>query len=75
MTLWKSLSNFRRAIGTPLVNCEIIFFLTSSEKCVTVTEDYGNNANNKPNFEIIDTKLYITIVALSTQNNEKLLQQ
>ena len=40
-----------------------------SEKCIIVTRDYGNNANNKPKFEITDTKLYVLIVTLSTQDN------
>ena len=59
----------------PLINCEINIFLNWSEKCIIVTADYGNEANNQPKFEITDTKLYDPVVTLSTQDNEKLLQQ
>ena len=31
----------------PLINSEIDISLTSSEKCITVTRDYGNDVNNK----------------------------
>ena len=69
-------SNFQRTIETPLSNCEInVFFLTWSEKRIIVTGDYGNNVNNKPKFDITDTKSYVPVVTLSTQDNEKLLQQ
>ena len=43
-------------------------------KCIIVTGDYGD-INNKPRFEVTDTKLYVPVVTLSTQDNEKLLQQ
>ena len=46
-----------------------------SKKCIIVTRDYGDNVNNKPRFGITDTKLYVPVVTLSTQDNEKLLQK
>ena len=55
-----------------LLNCEINFFLTWSEECIIVTRDYRKE---KPNFAIPDTKLYIPVVTLSAQDNEKLMQQ
>ena len=42
----KYLSNFWIRLEMPSVNCEINIFLTWSEKCITVTGDYGDNANN-----------------------------
>ena len=50
-------------------------FLTWSKKCITVTGDCVHDANNKPEFEITNTKLYVLVVTLSTQDNEKLPQQ
>ena len=59
----------------PLINCEIIIFLTWSEKCIIVTGDYGANANNHPKIEITDLTFHVPVVTLSAQDNEKLLQQ
>ena len=55
----------------PLNNCEIIIFLTWSEKCIIVT---GNYDDKEPKFAITDTKLYVPFVTLSAQYNAKLLQ-
>ena len=46
--------------------------LTWSENCIIVTEDYGNRV---PKFAITDTTLYVQVVTLWTQDNEKLLKQ
>ena len=59
----------------PLINCEINIFLAWSEKCIIVTGDYGNDVNNKPKFEVTDTKTYVAAVTLSTQDYEKLYAQ
>ena len=72
MVTLKYLCNFWRTLKMLLINCEINIFLTF---CIIVTRDYGDNANNKPKFEITDTKVYVPVVNLSTQDNEKLLQQ
>ena len=53
----------------PLINCEINFVLTWSEKCVL------SNDTKATTFAITDTKRYVPVVPLSAQNNEKLLQQ
>ena len=43
-----------------------------SKECILV----ANNTNNKnPSFQITDTKRYVPVVALSTQENIKLLKQ
>ena len=51
----------------PLINCEINLTLTSSEKCVL-----SNNIKATA-FAITDTKLYVPVVTLSSQDNEKLV--
>ena len=56
----------------PLINFEINIFLTWSQNFIIVTRDYGNRV---PKFAITDTKLYVPVVTLSAQDNEKLLQQ
>ena len=68
----KYLSNFSRTLEMPLINCEINLILTWSANCVIVST---NVANQNATFEITDTKLYIPVVTLSTQDNSKLLQQ
>ena len=53
-------------------NCEINLILTWSTNCVIVST---NAANQNATFEIADTKLYVPVVTLSTQDNSKLFQQ
>ena len=55
-----------------LINCELNLILTWSTTCVIVST---NVANKNTTFEITDTKLYVPVVTLSTQDNSKLLQQ
>ena len=64
----KYLSNFWRTLETSLISCEVNLILTWSSTCV-VTNSTGAGA-----FEITDTKLYLPVVTLSTQDNSKLLQ-
>ena len=52
-----------------LINCEFNLILTWSKDCV-ITNSIGEGK-----FEIKDSKLYVPVVTLSTQDNEKLLQQ
>ena len=68
----KYLSNFWITLEMPLINCEINLILTWSTNCVIVST---NAANQNVTFEITDTKLYVPVVTLSTQDNSKLLQQ
>ena len=65
----KYLSNFGRTLEMPLINCEVNLILTWSSTCVT------NNSNGAGTFAITNTKLYVHVVTLSTQENAKLLQQ
>ena len=55
-----------------LIICEINLDLNWSEKYVTVAT---NVAAQETTSSITDTKLYVPIVTLSTQDNEKLLEQ
>ena len=65
----KFLSNFWRTLEMPLINCEVNLILTWSSTCVIT------NSTDAGRFEIADTKLYVPVVPLSTQDNAKLLQQ
>ena len=67
----KYLSNFWRTLEMPLTNCEINLILTWSANCVIVST---NVANQNATFSTRDTKLYVPVVSLSTQDNEKLLK-
>ena len=67
----KYLSNFWRTLEMLLTNCKSNLILTWSTDCVL--------SNAAPiqatTFIITDTKLYVPVVTLSTQDNAKLLQQ
>ena len=66
------LSNYWRALEMPLINCEVNPILARSAYCVIFA---SNVANQNATFAITDTKLYVPVVTLSTQDNTKLLQQ
>ena len=68
----KYLSNFRRTLEKPLINCEINLILTWPADCVIVST---NNANQNATFAITNARLYVPVVTFSTQENAKLLQQ
>ena len=79
----KHLSNFWRSLNIPLINCEVELILTWSKNCVladmTTRDAEGDNpAIVSPlvlTFEITDTKLYVSVVTLSEENDTKLLEQ
>ena len=65
----KYLSNFWRTLEMSLINCEVHLILTWSSKYVLIaTVNPNQNA-------ITDTKLYVPVVTLSTQENTKFIQQ
>ena len=86
---FKYLSNFWRTLDMLLINCEVSLNLTWSENCVLTSKAYrravaaqeGNSAvggiNNPTGetFKITDTKLYVPVVILSVENDNKLLEQ
>ena len=67
----KYLSMFWRTLEMPLFNCDTNLNLNCSKNCVIVV----NNADQDTTFSITDTKFYISVVTLSTQDNAKLLEQ
>ena len=66
------LSIFWRSLELPLVSCEVNLILTWSANCVFVS---ANVANQNATFAVTDTKLYVPVLTLSTQDNSRLLQQ
>ena len=65
----KSLSNFWRTLEMLLINCEINLILAWPEKWVL------SNDTKETTFAKTDTKLYVPVVPLSTQDNTKLLEK
>ena len=63
------LANFWRTLEIPLINFEVNSILTWSSTCVIT------NSTGVGTFKLTDTKLYVSVVTLSTQDNSKLLQQ
>ena len=53
----------------PLINCEVNLELTWSRDCVIT------NSTEAGKFVITETRLYISVVTLSTQDNVKLLEK
>ena len=82
----KYLSNFWRTLDIPYSSCEVSLILTWSKDCVKTsraTRDAVtgvnlvagiNNAANAA-FKITTTKLCIPVVTLSTENDNRLLEQ
>ena len=80
----KYLSNFWRKLDMPLVNCEVYLTLTWSKYCVLTdiikraTRRVGLPAIAAPtgaSFVIKDCKLHVSVVTLSAENDNKLLEQ
>ena len=65
----KHLSNFWRTLQMPLINCEIHLILSSFDKCLL------SNDTKATTFAITDTKLLLPVATLSTEDNEKPLEQ
>ena len=75
----KDFSNFWRSLEMPLINCKVKLSLKWFESCVLTTAVIGANANatgaDSATFKITDAKLYVPIVALSTEDSTKLVKQ
>ena len=83
----KHLSNFRRNLDIPLINCEVELILTSFRNCVLIDKstreaNYGANPvvyeidnPEDATFEITDLKLFVPVVTLSKENDIQLLEQ
>ena len=61
----KYLSNFWRSLEMPLINCKIEISLKWIENCMLTTATTAT-------FKITDSKLYVPIVTLSSEDNVKL---
>ena len=68
----KYLSNFWTTLEMHLIDFEINLILTWSPNFVIVSTDVTNQGAT---FSITDTKLYVPVVTLSTQDNVKLSDQ
>ena len=77
----KYLDNSCRSLDIPLINCEITLILSLYKEYVLVGRAFRGPpaaAINSPidaNFEITDCKLYVPVVILSAENDNKLLEQ
>ena len=83
------LSNFWRTLDMRLINCEVSLTLTWSKNCVltdlttpaAVPAQRDNPARpaiaapTNTTFKIKDTKLYVPVVTLTAENDNKLLEQ
>ena len=80
----KYLGNFWRSLDIPLINCKITLTLSWHKECVLVGRAFRGppaaaaNRINSPTsakFEITDCKLYVPVVTLSAENDNKLLEK
>ena len=80
----KYLGNFWGGLDIPLINCEITLVLSWYKECVLVGRAFRGppaaaaNRINSPTsakFEMTDCKLYVSVVTLSAENDNKLLEQ
>ena len=62
----KYLSNFWRSLEMPLINCKVELSLKWYENCIL------SSAGTAATFTITDTKLYVPVVTLKTEDNAKL---
>ena len=69
----KYISNFFRSLEMPLVNCKVDLELTWTKDCVISSANAA--VYTVVSFKIIDTKLYVPIVTLSTKDNSNLTKQ
>ena len=69
----KYLSNFRRSLEIPLINCKIELSLKLIENCVLTSAAIGANADatgaDSATFKITDAKLSVPVVTLSAGDN------
>ena len=79
----KYLGNFWRTLDIPLINCEITLILSWYKECVLVGRAFRGplaaaasriNSPTDAKFEITDCKLYVPVVTLSVENDNKLLE-
>ena len=71
----KYLSNFRRSLEMPLINCKVELKLKWTKYCLLSAAGNNNNINENANvnniiFNIKGTKLYVPVVTLSARDNQ-----
>ena len=72
----KHLGNFWNSLNIPLVNCEVYLTLRWSATCVITSMEKRILVAGQPNrFKITDCKLYVPVVTLSAENDNKLFEQ
>ena len=80
----KHLGNFWNSLNILLINCEVSLALSWSEICVITSMEKAKLVAGQPNrgdspedeaFKIKYCKLYVRVVALSAENDNKLLEQ
>ena len=80
----KYLGNFWRSLDIPLINSEITLILSWYKECVLVGRAFRGppaaaanriNSPTEAKFEITDCKLYVPVVTLTAENDNKLLEQ
>ena len=80
----KHLGNFWDSLNIPFINCEVSLALSWSANCVITSMEKRILIAGQPNrgdspesaaFKIKDCKLYVPVVTLSAENNNKLLEQ
>ena len=61
----------------PLINCKIHLKLNWTKNCLISDNSRiaDNSNNNNTEFKIVNTKLCVPIVTLSTEGNVKLIRQ
>ena len=64
----KYLSDFWRSLEVPLINCKVKLSLTWHKNCIL------SSVADDSTFAIADTKLYVPIITLKTEDNTKLLK-
>ena len=69
VVLLNYLSNAWRTVEIHLINCDVTLIFSWLSTCVIT------NSTGQGRFKITDTKLYVSVVTLSTKDNTKLLQQ
>ena len=75
----KYLSNFWRSLKMPLINCKVELSLRWIDNYVLTAAAIGADANAtgavSAIFKITDTKLFVPVVTLSTEDTEKLAKE
>ena len=80
----KHIGNFWSSLKIPLVNCEVFLALAWSVNCVITTmgkiiliagQEQRDNSPTNATFDMTDCKLYVPVVTLSAENDNKYIEQ